>query len=78
VSMLYKINNTVYIQDGVNQLKELAKQYKTYGVDKYITVMLNNLLNYKKGEVEKAENTKENLDAQIISIQKVIDAIKQF
>lgn len=79
VSMLFKVYQTSYLQDGVNQLKQLAKQYKTYGVDKYINVMLTNLLNYKKGEIEKAAlSNKADLENQVNYIQKTIDEIKLF
>lgn len=79
VSMLYKVNQTTYLQDGVSQLKQLAKQYKSYGVDKYVNVMLSNLLTYKKGEIEKATGSSlVDLKAQVDYIQKTIDQIKLF
>ncbi len=79
VSFLYKINKTDYIIEGVNQLKQLSKQYKTYGADKIISVMLENLLGYKKSEIEKANVTsKTDLETQVNYIQKAINEIKLF
>lgn len=76
-SMLFKVSQTSYLIDGVNQLKQLGVQYKTYGVDKYVTVMLNNLLGNKKGQLEKADAaTKSNLETQIAYVQKAIDELK--
>nr|MBC7614305.1 M1 family metallopeptidase [Pseudopedobacter sp.] len=76
ISMLMKINNTSYVKQGVDELKSLALQYKAYGIDKYVKVMLTNVLNKKKTQLEKADaSLKIELQIQINYLQKNIDVV---
>ncbi len=76
LSMLMKIENTAYVKQGVDELKGLAVRYKAYGIDKYMKVMLTNILNNKKTQLEKADAAlKAELQNQIEYIQKNIDEV---
>ena len=76
ISMLMKINNTDYVIQSVDELKSLAVQYKAYGIDKYVKVMLTNVLNKKKTQLEKSDaSLKTELQTQIDYLQKNINEI---
>lgn len=75
-TMLMKVNNTDYLKQGVDELKNLAVQYKVYGLDRYMKVMLTNVMNNKKTQLTGAdENLKAQLNDQINYIQKNLDVI---
>lgn len=76
-AMLFKVNDLEGYKAGVDQLKQLGVQYKTYGVDKYATTMLTNIQTNKKTQLGKAETSaKANLEVQIAYTQKAIDELK--
>lgn len=75
-TMLMKVNNTDYVKQGVDELKGLAVQYKVYGLDRYMKVMLTNVMNNKKTQLADAdESLKSQLNEQINYIQKNLDEI---
>lgn len=75
-TMLMKVNNTDYVKQGVDELKGLAVQYKVYGLDRYMKVMLTNVMNNKKTQLASADdNLKAQLNNQINYIQKNLDEI---
>jgi aminopeptidase N len=78
VGLLMNIKNIENLKKGLVELASMGKQYKNYGADKYINVMLNNLLKSKQNDLEKASiNDKANLQNQIQEIQKTIDEINK-
>jgi aminopeptidase N len=78
VGLLMNIKNIENLKKGLVELASMGKQYKNYGADKYINVMLNNLLKSKQNDLDKASiNDKANLQNQIQEIQKTIDEINK-
>jgi aminopeptidase N len=76
--LLMNIKNTENLKKGLVELASMGKQYKNYGADKYVNVMLNNLLKSKQNDLDKASiDDKANLQNQIQEIQKTIDDINK-
>ena len=76
-AMLFKVNDLEDFKSGVDQLKQLGIQYKTYGIDKYAITMLGNIQSNKKGQLNGAETSKTtNLNNQLAYLQKAIDDLK--
>ena len=76
-AMLFKVNDLEDFKSGVDQLKQLGIQYKTYGIDKYAITMLGNIQSNKKGQLNGAEASKTtNLNNQLAYLQKAIDDLK--
>ena len=75
--MLFKVNDLEAFKSGVDQLKQLGIQYKTYGVDKYALSMLGNIQSNKKGQLNGADaGNILNLNNQLAYLQKAIDDLK--
>ncbi len=77
-NMLMNLKETRNVKNGVDQLKQIASQYKAYGADKYISAMLTNVLNDQKNQLDKAENAnlKADLQEKTNYIQNAITEIK--
>ena len=76
-AMLLKVNDLEGFKSGVDQLKKLGIQYKTYGVDKYAVSMLGNIQSNKKGQLNGADASQIiNLNNQLAYLQKAIDDLK--
>ncbi|MBC7653663.1 MAG: HEAT repeat domain-containing protein [Oligoflexus sp.] len=77
-SLLMNINNNENLKKGLVELASMAKQYKNYGADKYVNVMLNNVLKSKQNDLDKVSaSDKANLQTQIQEIQKTIEDINR-
>ncbi|HTN19410.1 MAG TPA: M1 family metallopeptidase [Pelobium sp.] len=77
-SILMNVKGINYLQQGLDELQSMSEKFKKYSVDKYVNVMLNNVLLAKKDDRDKAPATeKANLEAQIKAVQKTIDAISK-
>ncbi len=77
-SLLMNVNNIDNLKKGLVELKSMGKQYKNYGADKYVNVMLNNVLKSKQNDLDKASgNDKVNFQNQIKEIEKTIDEINK-
>jgi len=77
-SLLMNVNNIDNLKKGLVELKLMGKQYKNYGADKYINVLLNSVLKSKQNDLDKTTaNNKANVQIQIQEIQKTIDDINK-
>nr|WP_294900506.1 M1 family metallopeptidase [uncultured Pedobacter sp.] len=77
-SILMNVKDIQNLQQGLDELASMAKKFTKYSVDKYVNVMLNNVLQAKKDDRDKASvAAKPNFDAQIIAIQKTIAEIEK-
>jgi aminopeptidase N len=76
-AMLFKVNNLDDFKSGVDQLKQLGIQYKTYGIDKYAISTLTNIQTNKTTQLTKLELlAKTNLESQIAYTQAAIEYLK--
>ncbi|HEX7366278.1 MAG TPA: M1 family aminopeptidase, partial [Pelobium sp.] len=77
-SILMNVKSLDNLQKGLNELQSMSEKYKKYGVNRYVNVMLNNVLMAKKEDRDKAgESEKANFEAQIAAVQKTIAAIEK-
>jgi aminopeptidase N len=77
IAMLGKVNDTEKVNPRVNSFKNLAIQFKQYGVDQYVIGMLTELKTQKQNQAKSAEGTLKNqLNAQADYIAKSVDEIK--
>jgi aminopeptidase N len=77
-SIIMNVKDIQNLQQGLDELASMAKKFTKYSVDKYVNVMLNNVLQAKKDDRDKASvAAKPNFDAQIIAIQKTIAEIEK-
>lgn len=78
-SILMNVKDMDNMQKGLDELKSMSEKFKKYNVDKYVSVMLNNVLLAKQDDKTNATTTeqKENLELQIKGIQKTIEDIQK-
>ncbi len=76
-NMLSLVNNTQEVKTRIDDLEKLAIQYKSYGVDKFLTVLLGNLVKQKQANATAATGSlKTDLEAQIVYINGKIESLK--
>lgn len=77
VLLLSKVKNTATVKENVATLKQLGIQYKTYGIDKYVSGLLTNLQKLKSDQIANASATyKDDLQAQISYISETITELQ--
>ncbi len=75
-SILMNVKNSAYLNQGLEELVKMATQFKKYGVDKYINVMLNNVVMAKQDDRDKAPLLeKAKFDEQIKAVKQAIEEI---
>ncbi|HET8830314.1 MAG TPA: hypothetical protein VFM79_13290, partial [Pelobium sp.] len=77
-SILMNVKDINNLKQGLDELYTVSEKFKKYSVDKYVNVMLNNILLAKQDDRGKSvETEKANLEAQITAIQRTISEIEK-
>ncbi len=77
-SILMNVKDINNLQKGLDELKAISKEFKKYSVDKYVSMMLSNVLLAKKEDRDKAlDADKPNLETHLTAIQKTIEEIQK-
>jgi aminopeptidase N len=79
-SLLMNVKQQSNLEKGLVEFKSMAKDYKQYGVDSYVNVMLGNILKSKQNDLDAAKTDieKANLSSQINMVQKAIEEVKTY